>query len=222
MKFFLTLALLGVMACGRYEKSRSGDGVIGEVRSLAVSPLSSADRSGVSEICQALLQKETIASSLINTTHQFATAQTNCDGSPQSAEDVTVTIQQEGAELVFRRSNNLGFLFPQVETSRSGTLAEICASVTNLTSPIVGETEALFFTASVINSGDCLSRSGERCILLERALVSGTSATVHTREWLRVVTDNTQGRIGFVNFRRKVSRSYCPVNQVISQSATLK
>ncbi len=222
MKVILTLLCLGAIACGRSTVTPSSEGVIGQVRSLAVSAVSSVDRLGVTEICQALLQKETIASSLLNTTHQFSTSQTNCDGSTQSAEASTVTIQQDGANLVFKRPNNATFLFPEIETTRSGALAEVCASVTNLSSPIVSETEALFFTTSAISSDDCVPRAAEKCILLERGFVSGTTARVHTREWLRIVTDNTQGRIGFVNFRRKVSRSFCPDNQVISQSATLK
>ncbi len=222
MKFALALTLLCTLSCGRVENKRSGDSVIGQVRSLVVSPASSADRSGVTEICQALIQKESAASTLLNTTHQFATTQTNCDGTTQGPEDVTVTIQQEGSDLIFRRSNNSAFIFPQVETTRSGVLAELCGAVSNLTSPLLSETEALYFTTSAISTSDCLPRAGERCILLERALVSGTTATVQSREWLRVLTDVNQGRIGFVNFRRKVSRSFCPLNQVISQSASLK
>jgi hypothetical protein len=223
MKYVVVLSLLGVLSCGRTSAPSSGsDGVIGQVRTLAVAPAAPADATAVSEICQALLQKEAMVSTLLNTTHRYVALQTNCDGTTQSLEEVSVTIQQDGGDVVFRRASNLAFLFPQLETTRSGVLAGVCATATNLVNPIVTDSEALFFTTSGIRAADCLPGAGERCILLERALIQGTTATVHTREWLRIVTNANQGRLGFYNLRRRVSRSFCPLNQSILQSATLK
>jgi hypothetical protein len=53
-------------------------------------------------------------------------------------------------------------------------------------------------------------------VLAEFGTVQGDSATVHTKEWLRVrTTDNKEKYIGFVTYRKKITRSYCGINDVL-------
>jgi hypothetical protein len=223
-KISLIGLLLAAVSCG---DTPSGPGVndkVGQVRALsgAESFVSGETRNAVIAICNSLAQKEAQIQTQVNSPLTFNVGQTDCAGNTISSAPVTVTIQQSGTNFVFRRLDGQEFIFPNVETRTSGIFADICANQNNLTSPIVGVTEATYFTVSGINPQDCSPLSGEICIQVEKAFIEGTTATVHTREWLRVRTSSNNGLIGHFTQRKKITRSFCGLNETVSFSATLK
>jgi hypothetical protein len=135
---------------------------------------------------------------------------------------VPATIQKVGANFFFKKADGMDFLFPNLETTNTGLFPDICSSLAGLSNPIIGQNEVTFISTLGINPGDCAPAFGEVCVKLEKAFVQGSSAVVHTKEWIRVRTPSVQGLVGFFTFRKKVSKSFCPEGQTITSSATLK
>jgi hypothetical protein len=220
----MVLLTLFLFSCGDYKPGNGLYNTVGEVRSLGLSPseVSSDTRATVVSICNALVQKESILSTALSTSHTFLTSQTDCQGNNISTGNVNVTIQSNGQAYLFRKSDGGDFIFPNVETSTSGILADVCANVSNLTNPIVGQTEVTYFRTTGIDPRDCTILTGESCIQVEKAFVQDGNAVVHTRDTLRIRINSNQGRIGFFTQRNKVTKSFCGLNEVLSFSAILK
>lgn len=224
MKYSLAFMVFLAVSCGKYIPGSMTDTSIGEVRTLSVSPaaVTPETRTNVVAICNALLQKEAILSTAVNTTHTFTANQTDCQGSAISSGTQNVTIQRGSGGYVFRKVEGGDFMFPEIETTSSGVLSEICSNISNLRNPIIGRSEAVYFATSGINPSDCSPLFGELCIQVETAFVQGSTATIHTKDWLRIRTNPAQARLGFFSQRKRVTRSYCGQNEVLSFTATLK
>ena len=219
--FFLFL----VGACGTDmgPGTSSNGGSVGQMRSInAFVGVSDREKARVSEICSALAQKEAILDSAISTAFTFDATQTDCSRNTISGGPVSVTIQRSNNDYVFKKQDGQDFIFPVVETTSSGVFKALCSNLNTLSNPVIQNSEATYFDFDGISVTDCTPASGDICIKIEKALVSGFNATVHTNEWLRIRTDSSKGRTGFFTQRKKVSKSFCGDREFLSFSATLK
>ena len=225
MKFSILPMMLLLASCGDTLPGSGSINRVGETRSLLNTSVavSGLDRQNIISLCSALSQKESILPTTVNSTHIFSISQTDCGGRLTETGDVGVTIQNVGG-YVFRRNDNLSFIFPEVETATTGILKEVCASVTlpNLANPLRTTSDVLYFGTLGIGPVDCPPRSGELCILLERGLVQGTSAVIHTQDWIRIKVNPLEEKLGFFSYRKRITKSFCAPNQTQTFTATLK
>jgi hypothetical protein len=218
--FFITLL---AVSCGRYEAPGTTGSSLGQSRSMSISQMNGSDRNVITAICSALAIKSLQLPQSINTVHKFSTGQTDCSGNIVSSGDVDVVIQNDSSGYVFKRkSEGLDFIFPVIETNERGIFSAVCGNISALTSPFVNANEAIYISTSGISPEDCRSLQGEVCVAIERASVQGTSATVHTREWIRVRTGGTQGKIGFITQRKRLTKSFCGEGGSLSFEAMMK
>lgn len=223
MKYFLTAFLFIISSCGDYKAGQFVDTTVGEVKALSNPVLiAGVEKDNIVSVCNALSQKELVLDSAVNTSHLFSVSQTDCTGKEVSSGNASVTIQKVGQNFIFKKSDGLDFLFPNLETTNFGLLSEICSNLGELSNPIIGQSEVTFISSLGINPGDCSPAFGEICLKLEKAYSQGVTAVVHTKEWIRVRTPSVQGFVGFYTYRKKVSRSFCPEGKTISSMATLK
>ena len=223
MKHYLIVSLFILSSCGDYKAGEYVDTSVGEVKAITSPTLiSGVEKDNITSVCNSLSQKELALETAVNTNHLFSTTQADCAGKSVSSDNVSVTIQKLGTNFVFKKADGLDFLFPNLETTTSGLFSEICSNLGGLTNPVIGPNEVTFISSLGINPGDCSPAYGEICIKLEKAYVQGSSAVVHTKEWIRVRTPSVQGFVGFFTYRKKVSKSFCPEGRTITSSATLK
>lgn len=222
------LAFILLMAsCGRYEVGGSSS-TIGEVRSFTPSALSSSDLTNLQKICQALGSKNT--STLVNSTHIFSSAQTNCGGgNAETGTLVTTRILSVGGNSFFKRQDNgLDFIFPEVDTPSFGIMSRVCGALTSqtgLTNPSrLTSGESQWVSTLGINSADCLPSSGEVCVLFETGSPQdgGSDYVIHTKEWVKFRTNSIEPKLGFYSFRKKITKSFCTQNDFLTYEATLK
>lgn len=219
----LTLIILAA-SCGEHKVANQQDRV-GEIRQVTTSAVVGNEKADLDAVCNALTQGQAVLSSSLNGRHTFSALQTDCSGNTIENGDVQVTIQSGLSGFVFKRvADGLDFIFPIIETPEVGVLSEICQSRSNLVNPIVDGNDITFFTTGAINPADCRGGAGEICVKVEKAFPQNeNSAVVHTKEWLRVRVNSADARnIGFVTHRKKVTRSFCGINEVLTFSATLK
>jgi hypothetical protein len=229
MKQLAVLALIGIVAsCGKYDVQGVSGSTVGEVKSLqTAAALSDADRTNLSDICSALSAKSATLSTVGSSVFTFSTSQMDCAKNETADSNVQTVIQGAGGIYSFKlKSSGLDFVFPNVETNTSGILSSICSgvstSLSTLTSPLISGGEAIFFTTSGISSDNCQPGSGEKCVQIEKAIINGSSATVYSKDWLRIRTSTTLGKTGFFTYRKNVAQSYCAQGEAIITKATLK
>lgn len=218
----LSLAVL-VSSCGKYE-STSSSGQLGQSRTF--SPLVADNNllSSVTNICNALAQKNGILNSAVGSVHNFDASQTNCDGTLITTGNVQTTIQSFGSEFQFRKTDGTSFIFPNVETNTSGVMASICANLSNLqTQTLIANNQVVSVATSGFRAEDCTPASGEQCIYFESGPLQGSNYTITNQEWIRFrVSSPTNDRVGFFTQRKKVARSFCGSNKFIHSQALLK
>ena len=224
MKKLLLASLYFMVSCGSSTNGTGTYNSLGEIRSFPTvpGPATSVDNQNVVAICNALKQKESILDSSLNTNHTFVTSQTDCEGKVISSGTATTSLLKEGMSYVFKRSDGVNFTFPEVETSTHGIFTELCSSVSNLVNPIIGESEVTYFKTVGISPEHCSPIYGEVCIEIEKAVRQEISAVVRSKEWIRIRTNSSEGRIGFFTQRKKVTKSFCGNNQFLTFSATVK
>ena len=218
----LTLIILAV-SCGEHKVAQQER--VGELRQITSSAVTGSERSDLEAVCNALSQGQSVLSNSLNSRHTFSALQTDCSGNTIENGDVQVMIQSSLSGFVFKRvADGLDFIFPIIETPEVGSLSQICRSLPELTNPIVNGNDITFFTTAAINTTDCRKESGEICVKIEKAFPQNeNSAEVHTKEWLKVRVNSADSRyIGFVTDRKKVTRSFCGRNEVLTFRATLK
>lgn len=223
MKLAVLSLVVLAFGCGKYEAAGT-NGQLGQSR--AFSPLV-ADNSllnAVTNICNALAQKNGILNSAVGSVHNFDASQTNCDGTLISTGNVQTTIQSFGSEFQFRKTEGTSFIFPNVETNTSGVMASICANLSNLqTQTLSANNEVITIATSGFRAEDCTPASGEQCIYFESGPLQGSTYTITNQEWIRFrVSSPTNDRVGFFTQRKKVARSFCGTNKSIQSRALLK
>lgn len=225
MKYgFILLSLLSI-SCGKIDVTTSGNNTVGESRSVnAFSVLSDTDRSNLTAVCNALTTNAGILPSIVGATYVFDTVAADCTNKITPEFNVQTVIQSNGSNFVYKRKdNNQDFIFANVETNSSGTLADACNLLSGLQNPLVSGNSASYITTSGIAGEDCAQASGEICVAVEKASRQGDFFVVHTKEWLRVRTQSpTNTRIGFVTQQKKVTQGSCGIGEVLIFRATLK
>ena len=225
MKYGMLFLALLASSCGDYNYGESNR--VGDIRSLNSIQMSSFEQQNIVRICEALQEKEQSLDSVTNTSFTFSTSQVDCDGNNVPAEDMSVRIQNENGGYFFKQvSNGLNFIFPDVPTTSSGPVADICSSLSNLVNPIIKGKEVKYFKTTGINPSDCETEGlNEICINVESATIQadGASAVVHTKEWLRVRAYSSDLKfIGYVTSRKKISKGFCGRDEVLTLKASLK
>lgn len=222
MKFTVILVALLMAACGRME-TISNASKVGELKSYSTTTPLTVDVNNVRSICTAFNTK----SSTITTgvTLNFGVVDKGCAETPVNTSSANVEIQSTGSGFRFvNTATSSAFIFPEVETSTSGLLAEFCQSLNSTSTfknPIINGANSTYISTSGVNPADCPTVSGEVCVLVEKGVLEGTMYRIHTKEVMRVRTATNAGRIGYFTYRKKVAQAQCSVNESIRLEATL-
>lgn len=217
MKFLLPLVVL-VAACGRYEVTPQGSKV-GEA--LPVSALSNLDRSNLSSICNALAAKQVVPGSNLT----FQAFEGDCTGNTVSNGLVQTTIQSISGEFFLtRKVGGDAFIFPDLESPTKGMMESICGNLSGFENPLQTATERITYNTTGISSDDCELTNENLCVEMRRASLVDGAYIVHTKEFMRVkVTDTARtGKLGYFTQRKKVTKSYCGLNEQLTFKADLK
>jgi hypothetical protein len=218
MKLLLLSSLILASACGKYEITSSGS-TIGE--RLSVTSLTSLDRSNLASICNALSSKNVA----VNTTLNFESSESDCTGVSITKGLVPTTVQQSGSNFVLKRkTTGQDFIFPDLESASSGLLGDICQNLGSLENPVQTSTEQIIYSTTSSDISDCAPKAEELCVSVKRANLQNGEYIVHTKDLMRVkVADaGRTGKLGYFTFRKKITRSFCGLNEQLTFSAELK
>ncbi len=223
MKSSLLITILLLTACGDYKVSGTGKNSVGEIKELTSMSVSGTDLSRLQSACNALQTLEGNLASAVNSTHSYSIYQTDCSGSLLENREVSTVLVPSGSNYGIKRaSDGIDFIFPNVETASSGIFSEICSNLNDLSSPVGNSNQKTYFTTMGINADDCAQVVGEVCVKIEKATVQGLTAIVHTKDFLRVrVSHPTYSKIGFITYRKKITKSVCGTNEVLLFQASL-
>lgn len=225
MKTIALVSILFISACGKVTINNPADFSSTKSTSPVKMEAGSREHKNIKQICDALAEKEITLSGLVGTSYGFSNTSKKCDEtSAQDLNDTVVTLVNQGGSFKFQDGPNL-FYFADAETKTQGSLSQICASLSSLTSPIRPDSvNLLYFTTTDVSPADCNVTNGEICIMLEKAVSDHTEkgevGRVHTREWLKFKT--IQPLLGFWNYRKLASKGGCLEGNFFARTATLK
>lgn len=228
MKFAILLLTILAVSCGEYKTLDGASERVGDLRQVTGenAAASRLDRENMVQVCNALAIKKSVLGTALNSVHTFSTSQSDCEGNNIGSGNVNVVLQSGLSGFVFKRqTDGLDFIFPNVETHDSGVFADICNDISDLSNPVrkEGSSDITYFNTTSISSSDCSPASGEICVKVEKAFLQGTTAQVHTKEWLRVRVSSPDNKyLGFVTQRKKVTQSFCGRNEVLTFQASLQ
>lgn len=214
------LTLLTLVACVGGGESPSDS--VGGTRRLEPISVSVGDTQRIRMVCNALSNKEDQMSVLATSSYTFSYAEKGCsDTNMGNSKDVVTRIQRSGSEYYFKKTDGELFAFSDVETSTKGIMAEICASVDYLVSPMqTSSTGAMWFTANA-NSEECQTDASHVCMLIEKgSVVNGADYRIHTTEWIRFSVGAE--RRGFFTTRKVTSSAGCKDGKKLERKAILK
>lgn len=180
------------------------------------------DLDRIKAICDALAIKEERLPGLISSPYTIGFAEKKCGEKELGPEkNIGVTIQKPDATYVFRQGNGDPFIFPNVETQTSGSMAKICANVGSLMSPFQTSSKGAIWFTTFTRAKDCSSDFESVCIQIEKGeQVESLDYKIHTTELIRFKISGT--RTGFYLYRKLVSSGDCPEGQRIERRATLR
>lgn len=230
MKMIWLLGLTLVASCGKVtlpESETLGESYSTDIKKIV---MGSTEHQQITQICDAINTKSQTVSSLVNTNYVFGVTSKNClDTGFGDLPDSNVTLVNQGGLYKFLEGSNL-FYFADVETDASGTLHAICEKIrfspADLEVPIpdIEVTNGrIYYSTNGISSSDCLAQTGERCIKVEKAIVSSSDtskAKVNSREWIKIKVE--QPLLGFFNYKKRISNAGCGDSNILGRTATLK
>lgn len=219
MKLAILSSLLILISCVS-EKDQKQPQLIGKVERLDPKPIPDEYRR-IEAICSALKEKEQVLSDLITSQYTFSYSQKNCNDSAHSAsEDITVSIKRPYSEYIFEKLSGDSFAFA-VETFEKGAMAEICANLADLKSPMqISPSSGIWFT-TFTRPEHCASDYYHTCIEIRKGrLVSGNDYKIFNTEWIKFKIRD--GRKGFFTERKLVSSADCSSGRELERKATLK
>lgn len=220
----LTLFLLSVLAisCGKIDM-KSGGG-IGQIRELTPQAISVGEQLIFDSICSGLTRKSQRFSTSLPTSIVFDVQEKDCDGKTVTFGSQQVRVSSSTNGYQFERQDSGGsFIFPNVETSDSGVMKEICGGSRSI--PVVdGNGDARWISTSGFSASECPSASGEQCVLVEIGSKQGTSTSyrIHTREVIRFNVNVNSGKHGYFSLRKKFADSNCDAGDNTEASATMR
>lgn len=221
MKFLLPLLVLAA-ACGRYELTPQGSKV-GEV--LSFSALSSSDRTNLNSVCNALAIKS--GSVVAGSNLTFQSFEGDCTGNTVSNGLVQTTIQKVGSDaFLVRKADGGPFIFPDLESPTKGMMESLCPNINNpgFDNPIQTGNERITYSTTGISGDDCAAANEEICVEMKRASLVDGAYVVHTKEYMRVKVSDTSGtgKLGYFTSRKRVTKSYCGLNEQLTFKADLR
>lgn len=180
------------------------------------------DLDRIKAICDALASKEERLPGLISSAYTLSYSEKGCnDKELGAAKAVGVTIQKPDSIYVFRKANNENFIFPNVETFSSGSMAKICANLSTLVSPFQTSSKGAMWFTTFTRAKDCSSDFESVCIQIDRGeLAKNLEYTIHTSEIIRFKISGAQ--TGFYLDRKLVSLADCDQGKRIERRASLK
>ncbi len=229
MKLTLPLCFLMLFACGKvHQPNDTKLSTLKSLEPLTVTP-GSNEFAYLKEICDALQVKSLSIDALVNTEYVFSGTSKGCmDSAFTNLADSTVSLVNQLGLYKFTETKGL-FYFSDVETSNQGVLSQFCGSYSSgLTSPVdPAAINLVYFTTTDILPSDCPLVTNERCIKIEYAVKDVRDqkerGRVHTREWIRIRTDEGNlGKRGFFTYRKKISEASCTDERFLGRTATLK
>lgn len=225
MKAIALLSIFILAACGKVDVPNTADFETTKSLNPVKYESTSSEHKKIKDICEALEQKEATIPGLVGSNYSFTNTSKKCDDSGASnLPDSAVTLVNQGGLFKFQEGFNL-YYFSDVETKSQGALSQICANLSNLSSPIRPDaTNVIYFSATENQTGNCAPGSGEICIMVEKAVVDTTSegerGRIHTREWITFKT--IQPLLGFWTARKLSSVGGCLEGSHFDRTATLK
>jgi hypothetical protein len=222
MKFtpVILLALLSV-SCGKIKMS--GTPGIGGVRQLAALQISTADQQTLFRVCEALTKKSSKLKLSLPNSLVFDVVEKDCKGNTVTFNSQQVRVESSGTDFQFRRQDtNSLFMFPNVETSESGFMKEICGGATEL--PYSRGTEAVWVSTGGFTTTDCPNASGEQCLMVEYGTKQETGSTylIHTIEFVRFNLVPNNGKYGYFTHRKVLAQNNCDEGENTDSQATLR
>jgi hypothetical protein len=222
MKTLVTVsATLLVLSCGRVDPAKNN--ILGSVMSFEPAPIGSEDARIIRKICESLKTKESNLSASSSTIFTFGIQDKSCTGSLSAESSVAVTVDTVGAPKFKRVDNGGSFIFPDVETTDSGIMKDICANTANPVSPIKNSTGvALWFSSTDSQDPDCNSSAAQPCLVIKKGIPSGDKFEIIGQETLQFQTVSNLGNVGYFLFRKSITNTSCINNDYTEIRATLK
>ena len=198
MKLLTTLSLLAIVSCGATLK-QGEQGNLGQVRDAVVAPASSAIKSGVSGLCQALRDKETNFRFVYlpsNTVFNFETSYKDCTNNTQTSQ-VKARLIESAMGLQFSLISGLYFTMG-LETATNGNISSLCKDVANLTNPfIVSGSTAVWF--NFVPDGLCDNgNTNTKCLQMEVGFKQASGqylVSITDRYDVSIVAGNLSGMV---------------------------
>jgi len=223
-KLFVFLSLFIIFSCNKKDLKRTDPATVSALISYNPELLSNDDASKLARICNALDSKVAVLNDLGPDTHfTYLFSEKSCAAESASpALDILVKIEPSQDNYIFKKINNDAFAFPNVETTRYGSMAEICKNLGDIRSPMqINSSIAIWFTALTRTSECAGDNVNTLCVMIRKGqLVEGNDYRIGSEEWIKFQI--TGPRIGFFVERKLVSRSTCEIGKVLVRTATLK
>ena len=225
MKLLLFMSLIIFSSCGKVEL-KVGD-TVGDFKNVTPLSLGAQELDLLNSVCRGIAQKTSALPLLVNSSLTFSYSLKGCeDKSFNGSMDVLTTIQNSFNGFRIVKNDGSAFYFSDPESTDSGTMSQFCkqiAEVGTLQSPLQLGQEYLYVTTSGISSDNCAPASNEVCVEVAKgSLDLSGMAKIHTKEWIRISIDPSNGRKGFFTSKKQISSLGCPEGKILGHKATLK
>lgn len=218
MKGLLVFAGLAILAgaCGR-SNAPTGDASLNQLRSFAPAILSEPERNQLAQLCQALAQKAQGLSVAPPQNLQFQVQERPC-GKAANLEGIVAQpvaavteVQSPGTYRIRRSDKNLEFVFPDLETNSTGSMAAVCSDLgAQAQNPRrLGNGNSLWVSTLNADPAYCNPKTNEVCVQLETGIQEANGERIIKREFMRFQMDNTLPRFGFWVEREVVTTALC-------------
>ncbi len=179
------------------------------------------DLSRIKAICNALEVKEERLPSLISSNYVFTYVERSCEASELSAPiELSVAINRPESNYIFRRSDGGPFAFPNVETTSSGVMSEICTNLNDLRSPMQTSSKGAIWFTTFTSTRHCISDYDSMCIHIQKGeYINDLNYRIHTNEWIKFKIRDE--RVGFFTERKLISSADCGAGKSIEKRVKL-
>lgn len=222
MKHSLLPLALMIASCGKIDMGSTG--ALGTVRQLQTNNITTGEAVVFDQVCQALTKKGDKLSATLPNSLNFDVVEKNCDGGNVFFGTQQVRVENTGSGFQFRRSdNNTLFVFPEVETSSSGFMKEICGGASSL--PVSRGSEVIWVSQAGFSNVDCPNAPSERCLMVEYGLKVDSGENlyrVHRRDFVRVNLTTSSGKYGYVTYRKSTAENNCDQGKSTVTTAELR
>ena len=174
-------------------------------------------KSQMKNLCDALEEKELslrdyeAERARLNTTY----VETDCDGKSSAKTNHDVMVVRDGGTFVFQNEGR-NFPLPEVETTDSGVMKEICNNLQTLQNPMLAGAGASSAIEFEIKNGiaDCPNNSQNTCLLVMKGRISEMGGSYVVSESTLISFETVRGgRIGFFTYKNVLSYGTCSGNK---------